>query len=479
MQILDTDNLPDFLPPLKHNIGLDTDSYKMSHWAGLQAGTKRTYSYIESRGGRYPGVMLAGLQDFLYNTLGQRFTEDDFEELAAFAPAHGLKFNREGWRIIRDDYDGFLPLLIKSAPEGLLVPTRNALISVENTDDRMAFLPSYIETTLLRRVWTGATIAARIWEMMVKINRNWVQYSDNPLSPFALMDFSSRGTMGYDHSVVGGLAHLMFQKGSDNVPAIRHANHTYFSDMSAWSVAASEHSISSAFGHGNDEGYIRHAVEHMVDEGGILSLVGDTWDIFKFAQKAVELRELIENKKVTLVVRPDSGEMRDVLPRVLKTLADGFGTTTNSKGMEVINNGVKVLQGDGMDEQSHMVPWEIATSMGIAPDSVMTAAGGGLLTADLDRDTNKWAMKASEMLIGEERINIYKDPITDPGKKSKTGRFALVRDDAGAFSTINRVNDAEDTRDLLQPRYYNGRTINASTIDQVRERVQAQLDATV
>jgi nicotinamide phosphoribosyltransferase len=69
---------------------------------------------------------------------------------------------------------------------------------------------------------------------------------------------------------------------------------------------------------------------------------------------------------------------------------------------------------------------------------VITAAGGGLMTGDLDRDTNKWAMKAAEMVIDGERVDIFKDPITDPGKQSKKGRFALIRDDEGEFRTINR-----------------------------------------
>jgi nicotinamide phosphoribosyltransferase len=83
-------------------------------------------------------------------------------------------------------------------------------------------------------------------------------------------------------------------------------------------------------------------------------------------------------------------------------------------------------------------------------------------------------MKASEMVIDGERVDIFKEPITDPGKNSKRGRFALIRDEAGEFQTVNRVNDAEDRADLLEPRFHMGEVINASTLDQIRERVAAQ-----
>lgn len=472
---IDTDNLPNYLAPLPYNLLADTDSYKFGHFRGYRKGTTTVYSYIESRGGRYPAVMLAAFQRLLYAKLGQPITLAQVEEMQVSVPKHGLSFNREGWDIILNEYGGRLPLLIKAVPEGLMIPYRNALISVENLDPRLPWLTSYFETMILRDVWTASTIAARIFYMAQRIKGHWTEYSDTPMSPFALLDFSSRGVMGYEHSVIGGIAYLYMFAGSDNFPAVREANYYYFEDMAGWSVAATEHSISSSFGRDNDRDYLRNSLENMVDPGGILSLVGDTWDVYRFSAMASEFKDIIANKDIKLVVRPDSGDFREVLPRVLRSLADGFGTTANSKGLDVINLNVKMLQGDGMNEDTHMLPFTLASDMKIAPDSVITAAGGGLMTADLDRDTNKWAMKASEMVIDGERVDIYKDPITDPGKMSKKGRFALIRTEDGEFQTINREGDSEDRADLLETRYHMGEVINASTLAQIRERVAAQL----
>lgn len=470
---IDPENLPSRLEPLPYNLIADTDSYKLGHWRLYRHGATTVYSYIESRGGRYPAVMLAGFQRLLYRRLSQPITLADVQEMAHFTPEHGLPFNQAGWDIILNEYGGYLPLLIKAVPEGLMIPTRNALISVENLDPRLPWLTSYFETMILREVWTCATIAARMFYITQRINNQFENYSDNPMSAFAFLDFCSRGTMGYDHSVLAGIAHQFFFQGSDNVPAVREANYYYFTKMSAWSVLATEHSISSSFGKDNDEGYLDHILEQC-PEKHILSAVGDTWDIFRFTRLLVKRKEIIARKNISIVDRPDSGELEDVLPEVLRIMADGFGTTRNSKGRNVINLNAKVLQGDGMNEHTHMAPFEIAEHLGIAPDSVMTAAGGGLATGDLDRDTNRWAMKCSEQTINGERIAIFKDPITDPGKVSKSGRFALIRDH-GEFRTVNRINDAEDHADLMEVRYRTGEVLNPHTLDQIRERVQAQL----
>lgn len=468
-----TSPLPHHLDPLPYSLLTDTDSYKISHWRVYRTGCTSVYSYIESRGGRYPAVMLAGLQRLLYSKLGQPITREQVEEMAVFAPAHGMLFNREGWEIILNEYGGKLPLLIRAAPEGLMIPVRNALISVENLDPRLPWLTSYFETMILRDVWTAATIAARVFYIAQRINRQYEKFSDNPMSPFAFLDFSSRGVMGYDHSVLAGIAHLFHFMGSDNVPAVREANYYYFAPMSAFSVMATEHSISSSFGQDNDDDYIDHCIEQC-PEGAILSMVGDTWNIFEFTRKLVLRKEKLVAKRITPVGRPDSGDFHDVLPEVFRIMADGFGAQRNSKGREVINLGGKVLQGDGMNERSHMDPLDIAEKLMLAPDCVITAAGGGLATGDLDRDTNKWAMKCSEQIISGERIDIYKDPITDPGKKSKKGRFALLHDGAGKFETVNRINDEPVLGDLMETRFFMGDVIAPSTLDQIRERVAAQ-----
>lgn len=474
-----TGQLPTYMEPLKYNILADADSYKFGMWRLYRKGTTTVYSYIESRGGRYPAVMFAGLQPLLYEKLGQKITHEMIDELAIDLPKHGVVFDEAGWRKVVNVYGGKLPLLIRAVDEGTVVPVRNALFSVENLDPELFWLTTYFETMILRDLWTACTIATRIFYMSGRIQKHWDETSDNPMSPFAFLDFCSRGVMGQDHSKLAAIAHLFHFMGSDNYIGIRHVNKYYFEDMAGFSVYATEHSISCGFGYGNDDEYIQAELDQVpagtAEKPTIVSLVGDTWDIFKFVEKVAKYKDILERKYLLLVVRPDSGELREVLPILFPSLVSGFGSRTNSKGMEVLNLGVKLLQGDGMNEVTHMLPFTIAKEHKVAPDSVMTAAGGGLATGDLDRDTNRWAMKASEHVINGVHTPIRKDPITDQGKASKAGRFALIADSDGGYQTVNINFGEELAGDLLKPRFISGSVVNAHRLVEIRARVSAQV----
>jgi hypothetical protein len=73
----------------------------------------------------------------------------------------------------------------------------------------------------------------------------------------------------------------------------------------------------------------------------------------------------------------------------------------------------------------------------------MTGSGGGLLQRNLDRDTMKFAFKASNAIVNGESIPIAKQPITDPGKMSKKGKFKFphVYYDNGVFGKTIKLDD--------------------------------------
>ena len=63
-----TPHAPQRRPPCKrfadNNIIFDTDSYKSSHFLQYPKGTRKLFSYLESRGGRYPATRFFGLAIF-------------------------------------------------------------------------------------------------------------------------------------------------------------------------------------------------------------------------------------------------------------------------------------------------------------------------------------------------------------------------------------------------------------------------------
>ena len=63
----------------------------------------------------------------------------------------------------------------------------------------------------------------------------------------------------------------------------------------------------------------------------------------------------------------------------------------------------------------------------------------------VDRDTQRCAFKCSMAVVDGEEREVYKDPITDPGKKSKRGRLAVVKDREGWINvTEHQIGDRED-----------------------------------
>ncbi len=137
------------------SIILRTDSYKVTHWPVYEDGSEHVYSYLESRGGKFTETVMFGLQYYLDEYLSKPITRADIdiaERRFALHFGNDKVFNRAGWDYIVENHNGFLPIHIKAVPEGTVVPTRNVLMTIENTDPTCFWLTNYIETLLLK-VW--------------------------------------------------------------------------------------------------------------------------------------------------------------------------------------------------------------------------------------------------------------------------------------------------------------------------------------
>ena len=167
----------------------------------------------------------------------------------------------------------------------------------------------------------------------------------------------------------------------------------------------------------------------------------------------------------TLVVRPDSGDPLTVPVDVVEALGERFGYTVNSKGYKVLPSCVRVIQGDGITVDSLPEILYKLEVRGWSADNMAFGMGGGLLQM-VNRDTQKFAMKASAARINGEWIDVFKDPITDPGKKSKRGRLMLTRE-SGRWETL-RVGSGFDWSNNLHKVWENGQLIKEWSFDEVR-----------
>lgn len=457
---------------LMSSIILNTDSYKTSHYLQLPPGTTYLSSYIESRGGKFDEVVFFGLQAFLKAYMSSPITIADIDEAEEIITAHGMPFNRAGWEAIVERHDGYLPIEISAIPEGTTLKTKNVMVQLINTDPEMPWLTSYVETALLRAIWYPSTVATLSREAKKLIADAVEKTGEDVTSTYMKMqDFGARGVSSYESAGIGGMAHLVNFKGSDTLTGVLFAKRLYGAPMAGFSIPASEHSTISSWGRGQEKEAYQNMLDQFLDKDKLVAVVSDTWDLFRAIDKiwGEDLIDRIKKSGGTVVVRPDSGEPVFVVKETIRRLMLKYGYTVNDKGYKVLPSCIRVIQGDGINLDSLKEILDALEEAGYSVDNVGFGMGGGLLQ-QLDRDTQKFAMKASAVLRDAMWFDVYKDPKTDPGKTSKKGVLSLVKND-GELITVRR-SDLGSRTDLLRPVFRNGRILIETSFEEVRERAE-------
>lgn len=313
---------------------------------------------------------------------------------------------------------------------------------------------------------------------------------------------------------------------------------TWSECVAGFSVIASEHSVVCSYGGRHKEATSYLQIINMVKNHPkiksakplsgviILSLVSDTYNIYNVSHRILKQleKEFIgwtndNGIPLKIVVRPDSGVPSNVLfgyNEVVKgicsdndvlsvapndlcqrvaddmgiSLAEGivlvekgifgilmeqFGTTVNSKGYKVLHPQIGILQGDGVVYYRVNEFFQIMSHEAYKIDTMMLVVGsGGKNLQAHDRDEQKWAIKATEVDIYEETIPIEKNPITDPGKKSKKGDLKLIKKD----ENINGWNNYEtlqerhpsfnEAKNILIPVFDTGEILVEYDFEEVR-----------
>lgn len=454
-----------------------TDSYKFSQWMQYPPNTTHISSYIESRGGE-PESVFFGLQAFIKEYMLTPITMKDIDRAEKIVLAHGLPFNREGWEIIVNEHGGLLPLDIEAVPEGTVMPTRNVQVQVVNTDPRLFWLTSYIETAMLRGVWYPSTVATKSRKMKKIIAAALHKTSDIPVNDqlfFKLHDFGARGASSTETAMLGGMAHLVNFMGTDTFEAIPAVMELYNTDeVVGFSIPASEHSTITSWGRENEVKAFENMIDKFSAPGKLYACVSDSFNIYEATSDlwGTQLKDKVIASGGTLVVRPDSGDPETVPVEVVRLLMEKFGFTVNSKGFKVIAGPVRVIQGDGINENSLPKIIDNMIAAGFSIDNIAFGMGGGLLQA-WNRDTLKYAMKASARRdTNGEWHDVFKDPISDHGKLSKKGRLGLINGAGLGTSTIMTVpKDVADRKgNMLRTVFRNGELLVEDTFAQVRER---------
>jgi nicotinamide phosphoribosyltransferase len=462
---------------LAKNIILNTDSYKVSMFKQYPQGTTNIYSYIESRGGRYDKTVVFGLQAFIKEYLCEPITQADIDVADEILTAHGEPFNREGWEYILREHKGFLPVVIRAVPEGSVVPVKNVLATIENTDPQCFWLTTWLETALLRAIWYPTTVATQSWHIKQVIKDFLERTGDPNLIDFKLHDFGARGVSSLESAGIGGAAHLVNFMGTDTISGILFAREFYNAGISGFSIPAAEHSTITSWGRKGEVDAYRNMLTQFAKPGSIVAVVSDSYDIYNAVENlwGGELRDMVVASGATVVIRPDSGDPVAVNQKLIQLLDSKFGSTVNEKGFKVLNN-VRLIQGDGINELTVRSILGAFMALGYSADNIAFGMGGALLQA-LDRDTQKFAMKASSARINGVEVDVQKDPVTDSGKKSKAGRVTLWQCGGEFVSSVDKPTGWHDRcvgdfEDALAEVFRDGSLVKETTFDEVRARAR-------
>ena len=460
---------------IENNICLLTDSYKVTHHYFYPKGTEKIYSYLESRvGAEFNKTIFYGLQYILKKYLeGQIVTQEKIDEADNLIANHiGPDiFNRDGWQYILDEHDGHLPIEIKAVAEGTPVDVGNALMTVENTDDKSYWLPNYLEPLLLQ-VWYPSTVATLSAEVR-KLCNFYLEVTGSVKDnlDFMLHDFGYRGATSTESSMLSGSAHLLSFSGTATIAALTIPENYYNdSNLYGFSVQATEHSVMTSLGPEGEISQILNVIDNAKD--GVLSLVIDSYNYRNFLEESgksgTELNEAIlnfldgEDNKV--VFRPDSGEPVSTTIDCLNLLSEGFGSHLTDKGYKVFDLNIGLLWGDGLNYQKIRDILFAMKSAGWAAQNIIFGMGGGLHTA-VNRDTQRNAFKCSAQLRDGVWHDIFKNPL-DSSKKSKTGRFKLIREN-NSFRTVPIDSEGED---YLQTVFKDGELLIDDTFADIKQR---------
>jgi len=472
----------------KYGVVGDTDSYKLSHMPQYVKNADMMISYIESRGGEFDRVMNFGLEMITKEYLLQRLTHDQVDNMIEWATEHmngNMVDNLEiALRAVVDELDGKLPIRIRNAKEGLMIPNHNVIATVETTiaDKRWFSIVSYFETKLIR-AWSPMTVGTTSWYVRQSIMAALNKSSDDPEAEinFKFHDFGSRGVGGYEVAAFAGAAHLVSFMGTDTVAAVHAVEFAYGMRMAGYSIPASEHSSTCTHGKGHEVDIVKQMFDAYAKPGAIFATVADTYDVMSFIRNITPLfKDRLIESGATWVIRPDSGDPIFTPIQCVVELEKVFGSTENTKGYKVLNN-VRVIQGDGITPSQVTTILLRLLAKGYSASNMAFGMGGGLLQKN-NRDTCKFAMKASAVRVNGEWVDIFKDPSvydenwnkieTESFKKSKAGRLELMYNpETGVYKTVtlDEAVKMEGWEQALETIYEDGHMIRNTPFEEIRK----------
>lgn len=475
----------------KYGVVGDSDSYKLSHIPQYVKDADMMVSYAEARGGIRDKIMNVGMEMICQEYLLQHLTQDQADNMVAWAREHLFGNVTDDLQIalnkVVTELDGHLPIRIRNAPEGEMIPIGNVLFTIETTIPGKVWfsLVSYFEAKLMR-AWSPMTVGTTSYYARKAIMTALIISADEPAAEidYKFHDFGSRGVGGMEVAAFAGAAHLVSSRGTDTTIAVQAIEFAYDEPMAGNSIPATEHSTTTTHGRDGEINLVTNMFDAYAKHGAVFATVIDSYCAMNFIRNiAPQFKERLIESGATWVFRPDSGDPIKTPIQCVIELEKVFGTTMNRKGYKVLNH-VRVIQGDGIVPAQITEILNALMDLGYSASNMAFGMGGGLLQKN-DRDTHKFALKCCAVRVNGEWIDVYKDPAvydedfnvieTKSFKASKAGRQELLSRRAGVdkeYMTV-RYEDVENYlpagwKIALETVYEDGYMVRRTTFEQIR-----------
>jgi len=247
----------------------------------------------------------------------------------------------------------------------------------------------------------------------------------------------------------------------------------------------------------NEEEFVIRMLEENPD-APIMSFVADSYDVYKFTDFCTKpgsrIRKIVESRPhQKFVLRPDSGEPIEVLSKMIQIMKinDVFDTSINGK---ILSTNFGILWGDGITPEvienilKTFTTYDFISETHQSSVTLLAAenfvfGSGGDLMQNHSRDTMGFAVKCSSIDVTVDgnamtgspsyikSIDVFKDPITDSGKKSKKGRVTTFYNESTDHYMVDIVeNKHPGYTTILKTIYLNGKIVNDFTLDEIRSK---------
>lgn len=422
---------------------------------------------------------------------------------------------------------GYLPIRIKSLPEGSRVNIRVAPYTCTSTHKDFAWVEQYLETQMSAELWGMITSATTAFEFRRLCNRYAVETGVDPaFVPFQGHDFSMRGMFSVWAAILSGAGHLLSFMGTDTVAAIDYVDDYYKSPKGTFiggSVRATEHAVSSSniiriaasleidgewngwtkeslnprssdpYRSPNREWIDACPILEMAEVAflksllikypkGILSYVSDTYDFWAVITRiAAHLKDDIMARDGKLVFRPDSGDPVKIvvgdanagsIPErigAIVCLWDIFGGTSTATGYQLLDSHVGMIYGDSISLERGEAIFSGLKSKMFASQPVF---GIGSFTYQyVTRDTFGTAIKATHAAIAGVDYDLFKDPKTDDGLKKSARGFIRIEYENGNYVQYDQQTREQEAGGLLETVFLDGKMVRMQSLAEIRERL--------